>query len=143
MPNETIERNKAAVDRYADEIWNKGNFAIFEEFVTPDCVVHHPMPGSKPGVEGLKAAILAYRTAFPDTKMTILHMVAEGEYVVDHWRMTGTHTGPMMGMPPTGRQVDYEGMKLQRMRDGKIAEFWSLPDALTMLQQLGLAPMPG
>ena len=83
-----------------------------------------------------------YRTAFPDLRMTIEDMTAEGDRVVVRWTVRGTQTGEMMGMPATGKPTTVTGMFLNRLAAGKIVEGWGNFDALGMMQQLGLIPTP-
>jgi hypothetical protein len=56
---------------------------------------------------------------------------------------TGTQTGPFRGLPPTGREVRFSGIEINRMADGKVIEHWFQLDALTLFQQLGLRVVPG
>ena len=56
---------------------------------------------------------------------------------------TGTHTGTFRGLPPTGRQVRFSGLEINRMVDGKVAEHWFQLDAVTLFEQLGLRVVPG
>ena len=56
---------------------------------------------------------------------------------------TGTHTGPFRGLPPTGREVRFSGIEINRMAGGKVTEHWFQLDALTLFEQLGLRVVPG
>jgi hypothetical protein len=56
---------------------------------------------------------------------------------------TGTHTGAFQGLPPTNRRVNFSGLEINRMVDGKVAEHWFEMDQVTLLQQLGLLVLPG
>ena len=62
---------------------------------------------------------------------------------MSRWTGRGTHAGDLMGIAPTGKQVTVTGISIQRIANGKIMEEWSTYDMLGMLQQLGVAPMPG
>ena len=79
-------------------------------------------------------------SAFPNTTMRITEIVAEGDMIATHWTATGTHTGELMGMAPTGRDVTVGGIQFDRIRDGKIVESHGLFDALGLLQQIGAVP---
>jgi predicted ester cyclase len=84
------------------------------------------------------------RTAFPDLRFTIEELVAEGDIVAGRLTMTGTHEGPLMGMPPpTGLAVRQDHMHFVRYRDGRAIEHWGVRDDLGMMQQLGVIPEPG
>jgi predicted ester cyclase len=83
------------------------------------------------------------RTAFPDLQFTIEELVAEGGTVAGRLTMSGTHEGPLMGTPPTGRFVRQDQMHLVRFRDGKAVEHWGVRDELGMMRQLGVIPESG
>ena len=137
------EENKALVRRSFEEVWNDKNLDALDEIVAPDVVNHSSPPGLPEGVEGNKAFIGMYLSAFPDTKMTIEDMIATGDKVVTRWVATGTHDGELMGIPPTGKHVTVTGIGIDRISGGKIVESWGEFDALGMMQQLGVAPTPG
>ena len=80
------------------------------------------------------------RTAFPDLHFTIEELVAEGNIVAGRLTMRGTHEGPLMGMPPTGRSVRQDHTHFVRFRDGKAVEHWGMRDELGMMQQPGTIP---
>jgi steroid delta-isomerase-like uncharacterized protein len=142
--NKTYEQNKTLVRRYWDEAWNKGNLTVVDELVAAD-FDGHPLPSDPNfglGPEGQKRLVGLYRGAFPDMRMTIDDMVAEGDRVVLRWTARGTNTGEMMGMPATGKSATVTGIIVNRLAAGKIAEGWGNFDALGMLQQLGVIPTP-
>ncbi len=138
----STEENKAHVRRVFEEVLNQGNMALIAEFYSPDYVDHSPN-GPGPGLEGLKQYFMMYGTAFPDAHYTIEDQIAEGDKVVTRWSVRGTHQGPLMGIPPTGKQGAVTGMGIARLEGGKIVEVWSEFDALGMFQQIGVVPMTG
>ena len=77
-------------------------------------------------------------TGFPDYQTVIEDIIAEGDKVAARIRMTGTHTGPFMGIPASGRKVDFTGMYIARIEGGKIVEHWSEEDALSLMRQIGV-----
>jgi predicted ester cyclase len=80
--------------------------------------------------------------AFPDARVTVEDQIAEGEMVVTRWRATGTHTGELMGIPPTERRSEISGITINRLSGSRIAEDWYQSDDFGMLQQLGVIPSP-
>ena len=98
-------------------------------------------------LQTLKGLIQMYITAFPDGKWTVTDFVAEGfeDGQKAAWRdhFTGTNTGEFMGMPPTGRTVEAEGMSIGEVRNGKACRHWSVFDNMGLMQQLGIIPAPG
>jgi steroid delta-isomerase-like uncharacterized protein len=127
-----------------DQIWQHGNLAILDDAVAPDAVIHDLPPGLPPSREGLRQFFAAFRTAFPDVRLTVGEQVVDGDRVATRWVATGTHTGPLMGIPATGRKTCTHGLIIERYRDGKVVELWSPWDGENMFAQLGLAPpLPG
>jgi predicted ester cyclase len=136
------EENKATTMKFVERV-NQGDLTVVDEIFDPGYVDHETMPGVPPTREGLKQMFKMFLKAFPDMKITVLHLVAEGDWVVIHHLSTGTNKGDFMGMPATGRTVRYDEMHLVRFANGKVVEHWGVEDAMTMMQQLGLAPEPG
>jgi steroid delta-isomerase-like uncharacterized protein len=140
----STEQNKASARRGFEEIWNQGNLAVVDELTSPDYAGHFFLPGMASGVEGFKQFVMLYRSAFPDVHFTVDDIVAEGDRVATRWTATGTHTGQLMNIPPTGKKVTVTGMTLTRYNaEGKGVEGWANFDQLGMLQQLGVVPAPG
>jgi steroid delta-isomerase-like uncharacterized protein len=135
------EENKAASRRVAEEIFNGSNLDLADELYAPDYVLHDPsIPEDLHGPEGFKQYAAMQLGAFPDAHVTIEDQVAEGDKVVSRWTARGTHTGDLMGIPPTGNRVEITGMTINRFSGGKIAEDWYQSDDLGMMQQLGMVP---
>jgi steroid delta-isomerase-like uncharacterized protein len=139
----STEENKALARRsweLANEIANQQNFDAFEEVYAADAVWHEPDQEVQ-GVEGLRQYSARYFEAFPDTTFTVEDLIAEGDKVVSRYTFRGTHQGEIEDFgPPTGRQVEIEGITIHRIENGKIVEEWERYDNLSFLQQLGLAP---
>jgi predicted ester cyclase len=122
------ERNKALVRKFFEEAWVKGNVAAVDEFMSAE-YVEHPRPSTlSPGSEGLKQLIAAYRTAFPDLKMTLDDIFAESDRVAFRWNVSGTHLGNWLSIPPTGNHVRATGITLFRIAGRKIVESWTSID---------------
>ena len=81
--------------------------------------------------------------AFPDLRLTVEDVLAEGDMTAARVGFRGTHTGRFQGLPPTGRTVDFSAIEINRMEGGRVAEHWVQMDQLAMLQQLGLMVVPG
>jgi predicted ester cyclase len=87
----------------------------------------------------MKQASEIFRNATPGTHEVTLQ-VAEGDLVVSHIRGRGTHEGELFGIPATNKEVETEGIAIQRIRDGKIVEYWAVVDVANVLQQVGALP---
>jgi steroid delta-isomerase-like uncharacterized protein len=138
------EENKAVIRRFnelVEQYWRTGDADAFDEVVASDFV--HYSPGLPPDLEGMKQALPMFRGAFPDMRLTEEDMIAEGDKVVDRVTVRGTHQGELMGIPPSGNQVEFMETHISRIADGKIVERWGQWDALGMMQQIGAVPAPG
>jgi steroid delta-isomerase-like uncharacterized protein len=138
----TTTQTKSAVRRVLDEAFNQGNLAVIDEVFTPNHFTHTASPGIQNNNEGLKQLVTLFRTAFPDLNCTVEDEINADGKVAAHWTMSGTHKGPLMGTPPTGKSFSIQGLLFARIENGKIAEDWTLTDQMGMLQQLGLVPPP-
>ena len=83
-----------------------------------------------------------YRATFPDVRITIEEMIAEGDKVAIRIVARGTHKGDLMGIAPTGRAVTVNEQHFVCFADGKIVEYWGVEDNLGMMQQLGVVQTP-
>jgi steroid delta-isomerase-like uncharacterized protein len=137
------EENKALVQRFVDEAFNRGNLDVADEVYAPEFTSHEPEGAVERSPEYVKGFVGTYRGAFPDGHTTVEDSIAEGDRVAYRWTFRGTHRGELMGIGPTERQVTITGITLDRISGGKIEEEWNNFDRLGMLQQLGAAPAPG
>ena len=95
------------------------------------------------GPESEKKRVTHYRNAFPDMRLTIEDIIAEGETVVARWSCRGQHKGELNGIAPTGKQFAISGVTIARFANGKIVEGYVNWDALGLMQQLGVVPEIG
>ena len=131
------------VRRVAEEAWGRGEFDVIDESVADDVVVHNTgAPEDVHGVEAYEALIGTYRTAMPDMEVRIVETVAEGDRVAMRFTTKGTHEGELMGIEPTGTEVEGEGLAIAHFEDGKVVEVWEYADQLDLLQQLGVVELP-
>jgi steroid delta-isomerase-like uncharacterized protein len=136
------EQLKEYEETFVDEVWNAGEFDLFEETVSDDYVGHWFVPGED-AVDraGFRAFIEEVRRGFPDFEMTPEFMIAEGDMITVGITTTGTHDGEFMGIPPTGERGTTTGIFVHRFDDdGMMVEAWASWDALGMLQRLGVLP---
>jgi steroid delta-isomerase-like uncharacterized protein len=137
----SAEENKDLA-RSSWEIVSQRNPDLIEEFYPPDLVWHEPDQDIR-GYEQAKQFVSSFFTAFPDINITVEDVIGEGDQVVTRYTIRGTHQGETEDFgPPTGRQVELEGITIHRIEGDKIVEEWERYDNLSVLQQLGLAPEP-
>lgn len=139
-----LEENKAIGRRVFEEVFNKRNLAVADELLTPDSLNHDDPHGvGHVGPESLKQAVQMLCAAFPDLRITIEDVIAEGDKVFLRTTSSGTHQGAFLGIQPTGKRFTQQQMHLIRVVDGKVTEHWHVRDDLGMMQQLGVIPAPG
>ena len=137
------EVDKQTLRRIPLEVLNEGKLEVIDEVVGAGYVERGETPGFSPDREGLRAFIVAFRTAFPDLKYSVNQEIAEGDTVVQYVTASGTMKGDFGGMKATGKSATWEEVHIVRVEGGKAVEHWGVLDQLGMLQQLGLAPAPG
>lgn len=119
---------------------NRGDLSVADQVFTDDCVIH--ITGSPEAIRGPAGFIQMLQgmlAAFPDLHFSMEDHVSAGDRVATRWMATGTHTGPLGPVPPTGKRIQIEGLILDRVVDGRVAERWEQWDQPGMMQQLGLA----
>jgi steroid delta-isomerase-like uncharacterized protein len=134
------QETRNTMQRLFDEFVNGRNLDSIDELVTPDFVEHEETPGLTPGRDGVKQLFAMLGEAFPDFRMNVEDMIAEGDKGVVRSMFTGTHKGEWMGIPATGRSVSVTIFDMFRVSGGKIVEHWGLLDSGAMMEQLGVAP---
>ena len=143
-PVEEIERRNMAVVRETHAALARGDIEAFKECLAPSYVRHCQAipPGLQEirGTEAFLAFLEDFLTGAPGYEDTLSQMIAQGDKVAYVSTMSGTHTGPMGGLPATGKKFTVVNIVIQRLDDGKIAETWVSWDNVAMLSQLGLFP---
>ncbi len=134
------EENKAIVKRIVQEIWNGRNLDLADELIAPDYIDNVSGAGSAVGPKGFKEAVSGVRDAFPDFAITINDMISENDKVVLVWTFIGTHKGELMGIAPTDKLIEFDGIYLYRFKDGKLVERSGKRDMFKLMSQLGASP---
>jgi steroid delta-isomerase-like uncharacterized protein len=137
----SLQENKALVRQFVKEVQNQHNLAALDRLCSPDFVDHSGMT-DPPNLEGSRAFFGMMFAAFPDMHFTIQQQLAEGDRVMTFKTFHGTHRGPFMGIPATGKEVVFDNIDIVTVRAGKLTEHWSVADTLSLLQQLGVVPAP-
>jgi steroid delta-isomerase-like uncharacterized protein len=139
------EQNKAVVRRWFEEVWNQGCESSIDELFPADSVAHGLGDSEQDvhGPEEFKTFVANIRGALPDTHISIDDILADGDRIAVRVTLQGTHTGPGLGVPPTGRKVSIQGIIIVRLVDGRIREGWNSYDQLGLLRQIGALPGAG
>ena len=135
--------NRQIIDQFLEFI-NTGNPAIGKPIIADDVIFYAPTsPEPMKGFEGYMGVLAMMRGAMPDIKWMIEETISEKEKILVRYKMTGTQTQPLMGMPATGKSISVTAMNIYEIKDGKIVREHGLPDMFTLLMQLGFIPTPG
>jgi steroid delta-isomerase-like uncharacterized protein len=138
----SAEANRIIFQRFLQFI-NSGSRELAVELVAPAAIFQAPgMPEPLRGPEGYLQLLAMLRAGFSDVQWTLVEVIAEGDRIAARFTMRGTHDGPFMGLPPSGKPFVASSMAFYRLTDGKIVEENGLPDMLAILQQIGAAPSP-
>jgi predicted ester cyclase len=120
---------KQVVRRLIDEVINGGRLELIDELYAPAMA------------RGARRWITPFRESFPDVRMDVIELIAEGEQVAGRFHCSATNLGPWRGHAPTGRRFErVDEVYFFRVVDGRIAEAWGLEDTLARERQLGLRP---
>ena len=125
------------VKRYDEEVINKRNYDALPSLVTDDFVDHGAWPGTPGGPAGARIAVESMVAGIPDLKVVSEDTVAEGDLVAFRSTVTGTHSGPLFGMPPSGKPIEVTSVQMWRVADGKLAERWIRTNVLPLLPTTG------
>ena len=137
----TADANKAIVQRLFDEVWNGRRYDVIDELYAPDYVAdYRPYSTEQRGREAVRGMVERAYASFPDYHEELLQLVAEGDKVVVHMRITGTQHGAWGPVPPTGKPVNFEEILILTFRDGQVAHQRGIVDNLNALRQLDVIP---
>ena len=131
---------KAIARRTWEEIFPACDVDGLAEVTDVNAVSHGARPGEPGGLEGVTRTMFWLARVFSDQRWEVHQLIQEGDLVVVQATHHGRHTGDLMGIPPTGRDVAYDYVHILRYKDGKAVEHWGLRDDMTLMRQLGVMP---
>ncbi len=135
----TQDKNKDTVRQFYERVINKGDYELAPSILVPSFWDHGNPPDGPKGLEGLKQFLSMLASAFPDIRVDIEEMLAEGDLVAVRIKVSGTHKGTLLGkFPASGKHAVWTGMDFLKLKDGKITERWSVRDLLGLMQQIGV-----
>src|SRR6185295_5367581 len=142
-PAMSQKENQLLCRKFAQKMINERDLALAPEFIAEGSVHHEfgDVPSDfQSGPRAMAQFLNLYLRAFPDLRLTFEDALADRDRVVTRWRLEGTQKGPLMGIAPSGRRVSVEGIRIDRIENGKIAESWMQLDTLGLLEQIGALP---
>src|SRR5207253_916078 len=115
------------MERWFEEVWNKGRESAIDEMADPDAVSHGlgPDGGDLRGIAGFKDFFRTYQSSMSDIHIAVEDTISEGDLIAARVRVTGRHTGHSLGIPAKGNQIDITGVTMARLKNGKIVEAWN------------------
>ncbi len=134
------EENKALLRRWFEEVWNKGRSDAIDEMFAADGIAHGLSDSEGTPLRGpndFKPFHEIFRGAFPDVEVVVEDVIAEGDLVAARCSVRGKHTGDHLGVAASNAPVQFTGMSMVRIKDGKIVEAWNNFDFLQMNKQIG------
>jgi predicted ester cyclase len=145
--HDTAKKNAAINNQkmrdFYDKVMNAHNPLMIDSFISPGYIEHQTDAMYPNTVEGLKARFKDLFTAYPDFHVNVNFVFSHADTVVAETTISGTNSGPMMGMPPTNKQLHIDDIDVVRIVDGKAVEHWGFAEEMKMMQQLGLMPAQG
>ena len=132
----------AVIRAWFKEVWDEGNEEAIDRLLAPDAVAHGLAADAIRGPEGFKPYVRAMRAALGDLEIDVVQTLTEGDRVAAHCHVIARHVGEMFGAPATQQRVDFWGVTIARVRDGRLVEGWNCFDFLRMYQQMGWVKDP-
>jgi predicted ester cyclase len=124
------------VEQYG-QTWDVGAPpGLIDKVLAADVVDHNPQPGQAPGIEGMRNQITRYQAAFPDLHLSNDDIIISGERAALRWSATGTHEGDQLGVPATDNTVQFTGIDILRIQNGRVVERWGEANSLEVMQQI-------
>lgn len=132
---------EAVVRAWFHEVWDEGDESAIDRLMARDALVHGLGDAPMRGPEGFKPYFRTMRAALGDLEVRVVRTVVQGEMIAAHCHVVARHVGAALG-PPTNRPVDFFGITIARVVNGKLVEGWNVFDFLSMYQQLGWVKLP-
>jgi predicted ester cyclase len=129
------------IRRWFEEVWNNKNEAAIDEMFAVDGIANgladangNPVRGP----EGFKVLHRQFVSAYPDIRIVVEDTIVEGDKIAARCRVTGTHDGEGIGVAPSNNPIEFTGMTIVHVKDGKIVEAWNEFNFMKMYDQLGV-----
>ena len=137
------ENIKAALAFF--EAWNAGDLSRVDPYQADGYMDEAPGAAGPMNKQQDRMYLQNFLTAFPGSKFEVLLTITQGDYVVTHWKVVGTHAGPLQSpsgavIPPTGKSVTLMGSTTSQVKNGKVTRSWAFWDLSSLLGQMGLLP---
>ncbi|MEE4339032.1 ester cyclase [Erythrobacter sp.] len=120
-----------------EEIWGKGRTDLVDANYAVSIADHMPVPGQPSGREALKDVVDQFRAGIADMSMDLHATLVAGDFGVDVWTLSGTHSGDLIGVPATGNRLSISGIDMVRVEQGRISDLWHVEEMAQLMDQMG------
>lgn len=134
---------KKIVRRFYEEVVSTGDVSRIADFVAPGCVEVDGTRRVTSGVTGMAEHVKGVRSVYGDLRIRVVRQIAEGDLVATEIVATGTHSGAWLGMRPTGRALQFTGVNVDRVVDGRIVEHGGVVNMMMPLIEAGALTIVG
>ena len=127
--------------RWFEEVWNQKSETAIDEMCDENVIANgltDAEGNTIRGIESYKNLFRAFLAAYPDMKIKVEDTVCEGDKMVARCRVSATHSGESLGVSPTNQPIEFTGMTIVRVQDGKIVEAWNEFNFMDMYSQVGV-----
>jgi predicted ester cyclase len=131
----TLERNRATIQRFFRDVIGAGDLNLLDELAVDDYEDHVALPGQGRGREGLKRRVARIRAAF-QPRHKLHAVIVDADRVAVHWTLSGVHSAEFIGLPPTHKPVEFDGVDIYAMRGGCMEAHWNVVDMWTFYRQV-------
>jgi predicted ester cyclase len=132
----TLERNRTSILRFFRDVIGAGNLDVLDEIAVEDYEDHVALAGQGRGRKGLKLRVAKIRAAF-QPRHQLHDVIVDADQVAVHWTLSGVHSAEFLGLTPTRKQVEFDGVDIYTMRDGRMAAHWNVVDMWAFYRQVG------
>src|SRR5258708_3995584 len=134
--------NKKIAREYIQRVFNEHKPELAKDYVTADVVWHGGVLGDRKGADNVTGLLKSFIGALPDLRAVEQDIVAESDLVVIRLVVTATQREALLGVPASGRTVQWNAVDIYRIRDGRISEEWAADDIAAIMSQLGAFSPP-
>ena len=131
----TPERNRTTIMKFFREVIGAGDLDLLDELAVEDYEDHVALPGQSRGRDGLKIRVARIRAAF-QPRQQLHDVIVDSDLVAVRWTLSGVHSAEFLGLPPTGKPVEFDGVDMYAMRDGRMAAHWNVVDMFGFYRQV-------
>lgn len=123
---------------FVDDVWCRGNADHVRKYMAPDARIHRfGLPPGDP-VAAYAAYVGAVHRAFPDLRIEVAEVIAGPDRAACRYHVRGTHQDEFIGIEATGKEIEFIGLSMVHIENGKIIEEWTEDDAIAIFNQLGV-----